>query len=87
MLLGKLLLWASVSFSLSLGAVIISNDFNLMLLCCGSHKRIRKLSIKYIVIAQTMLAVTVVKMIVAFCSALGITPFAFIFTILNGAKT
>lgn len=46
-----------------------------------------KLSIKYIVIAQTMLAADVVKMIVAFCSALGIIPFAFIFIILNGVRT
>lgn len=44
------------------------------------------LSIIYIVIAQTVLAATVIMMIVASCSALGITPFAFIFIILNLAR-
>lgn len=41
------------------------------------------LSIKYIVIAQTMLAATVIMMVVASCLAFGIIPFAFIFIILN----
>ena len=41
------------------------------------------LSIKYIVIVQTMLAATVIMMVVASCSAFGIIPFAFIFIILN----
>lgn len=45
-----------------------------------------KLSIKYIVIAQTMLAATVIIMIVASCSALRITPLVFIFIILNLVK-
>lgn len=45
-----------------------------------------KLSIKYIVIVQTMLAATVIIMMVASCSALRITLFTFIFIILNWVR-
>lgn len=51
--------------------------------CSVDPIREYKLSIRYIVSAQTMLAATVIIMIVASCSALRITPLVFIFIILN----